>query len=75
MMMWRWRLRKSGHCFYATRRVRLDGKETIIKAHRAIMQAAPGMEVHHINHNTLDNRRENLLVCTPAQHKEIHRMG
>lgn len=39
------------------------------------MKPRPDREVHHINHNPLDNRRSNLINLTPAQHKEIHRMG
>ena len=37
----------------------------IVTMHNEIMQAPPGMVVHHINHNGLDNRRCNLQICTP----------
>jgi hypothetical protein len=36
---------------------------------RAIMQPLPGLEVDHVNHNTLDNRRCNLRVCTRSENR------
>lgn len=39
----------------------------MIKMHRDIVQPPTGLYVDHKNHNTLDNRKSNLRVCTPAQ--------
>lgn len=40
---------------------------TCYKLHRVVTGAGNDMEVDHINHNRLDNRRANLRVCTHAQ--------
>ena len=37
------------------------------RLHRYIMNPPEGMVVDHINHNRLDNRRENLRICSPQE--------
>ena len=45
-----------------------DGKlKRTIRMHREITNAPKGLDVDHKNHDTLDNRRENLRVCTRSQ--------
>jgi len=41
--------------------------------HRLIMNAQPGEQVDHINHNTLDNRKPELRLCTKSQNQ--HNVG
>lgn len=45
---------------------------TTAKLHRIITGAQKGMDVDHINHNRLDNRRCNLRVCTHADNMMNH---
>ena len=49
--------------FYASSSMNCKG----IVMHRQIMNTPKGMSVDHINHNTLDNRKENLRNCTRSQ--------
>ena len=51
----------------AFRSIKINGRWLHAYMHRMIMDAKPGEEVDHINHNRLDNRRENLRICTHAQ--------
>lgn len=44
-----------------------------ILMHREITQAIDGVFVDHQNHNTLDNRRCNLRLCTPSQNQANRR--
>lgn len=56
-----------GHSYTITR-VRDDSGQAHTKyMHRLILDAPSGMVVDHINHNSLDNRRSNLRVCTHSE--------
>ena len=71
----KWRTSGYGRHIYAVRTVRdpETGKYQSIRMHREIMNAPPGYMVDHINHDTLDNRRENLRLCTYAENARNRR--
>lgn len=54
---WKWHFSAKG---YACRK---PGKQTIFM-HRLINQTPDGLQTDHINHNKLDNRKENLRSVT-----------
>jgi len=67
-----WRAKLSHSCYYAARRKITNGKATTILMHREITQCPKNMVVHHRNHDTLDNRSENLVNVYQNKHYEIH---
>lgn len=46
------------------------GKEKKILLHRIILNAPPGLQVDHINHNALDNRQSNLRIVTNSENAQ-----
>lgn len=51
----------------------IDGRRAMVKLHRLIMDAAPGEQIDHQNHDGLDNRRRNLRRATPSQNAANNR--
>lgn len=66
---WKWNVNKSRNTYYAqrlSRRYIKDGKvkRDNISMHRLIMMPPHNLLVDHINHNGLDNRKDNLRIVT-----------
>ena len=72
LSQYHWNLRKSHSCWYATRKETVHGIRRTIFMHRHIVGALPSEVVHHKNRNTLDNRRQNLLLLSPREHSREH---
>jgi hypothetical protein len=60
---YRWSAVKAGRTFYA---VRYENRKQIFM-HRQITNAPPHLVVDHIDHDGLNNTRENLRLCTRAE--------
>jgi len=72
---WHAILNRDTKSFYAARNSpSVDGKRHHIYMAREVMHAKTGEVVDHINHDTLDNRQENLRVCSSGQNNANTRM-
>ncbi len=64
---YKWYVAGGWNTFYARRSASLQDKSVLM--HRLIMQTPEGMQTDHKNGDGLDNRRENLRVCTRSQNR------
>lgn len=68
---WKWQAQK--HSYDGYRAMRGAGgrkNQRTVYMHRVIMNAPKGLEVDHINHDTLDNQRKNLRLVTQSQNQQ-----
>lgn len=71
----KWYVQRTKQMFYALRRAK--GRERTngqtVWMHRSILPPPEGMCTDHINNNSLDNRKANLRIATPAQNARNRR--
>ena len=59
---------------YIARQQRVKGKMVTFYLHRVVMNCPKGMEVHHIEGNFWDNRKEKLEMMTSFTHTNAHKI-
>jgi hypothetical protein len=69
LSQYKWHTHKSRNTFYARRQKQIKGKQIKIPMHREILGLKPKdkRKTDHKNHDGLDNRINNIRICTNAQ--------
>jgi len=71
LLQWRWKAKPNagGNNVYAVRNAMRDGKHVTLRMHRIVagLSHDDPHDVDHDNHNSLDNRRMNLLRATRSE--------
>jgi len=67
----KWFAKKSFHCWYVVRWIRINGQRKLERMHRVVAETPPDMVTHHINFNPMDNRRANLMNVTEFEHAKM----
>lgn len=74
LMQYKWSAIRRRYTWYAFRSTqRVDGRQTTILMHRAILQTPKGMLTDHADGNGLNNIRSNLRACTKQQNQQNQR--
>ncbi len=68
-----WRAVQAKSRWYAKTTIYKNHKPITISMHRFLVHCRPPLVVHHINHNSLDNRYANLQKMSKQQHDEYHK--
>ncbi len=72
---YKWHASKSSNGrYYARGYMVVDGRWTKVYLHRFLTGAPRGVDVDHINSDTLDNTRSNIRVCTHAENSRNRRV-
>lgn len=71
LCIFHWIAKKSFHCWYAIRWTKFNGKRVLVRMHRQVAQTPQDLVCHHINGNSLDNRKKNLMNLTEFWHNKL----
>lgn len=63
-------LKSASSTYVVARHIRKQITHTI-RLHRLLLNAPSWIKIHHINHNTFDNRRSNLQQLTEREHRHF----
>jgi len=64
---WKWFAHKDHATYYAGRSQCMEGKQHQLWMHREIMNTPKGKVIDHIDHNGLNNQKNNLRNCTQSE--------
>jgi hypothetical protein len=67
MSKFKWYAKKNGKTYYALRKVTDNGHRVTLPMQNVVMGIPHGVIVDHKDRDGLNNRRENLRVCTKSQ--------
>lgn len=68
-----WRAVKVHRSYYAKTTIESKHGRYTISMHRLVAKTPRGKVCHHINFNSLDNRKDNLLNMDKTAHTQLHR--
>jgi hypothetical protein len=69
LSQWKWYAVKHRNTYYAHRGYHVNGKLKTVKMHRLLLNAKFNEITDHANNNGLDNRINNLRICTKSQNQ------
>ncbi len=74
LSQWKWQAVKKFNIWYAQRStVMVNGKRKTIYMHREILKTPDNMDTDHKDNDGLNNRLNNIRICTPSQNQHNHR--
>jgi len=72
---YKWHANKSAHSLYACRTARDNGVKRKVYMHRLILGCSSDEQGHHIDGDTLNNRRDNLEKCSKKDNLGYRKWG